>query len=461
MKETVVAVIDFTGRASALIKKYSEDERVKHLVSIPGNEGMELNSSGKPVKIFQQLKTSDTKAIVGVCEEVARNANLLVDVSQDEAIKAGVADALRKREISVIGAGQEEGRIETSKAWERKFGEEIGLLQPGVVIFQNIKHGIEYINNQPNQRRFIKADGLDRGKGALPAENNKEAIGRIREIRTHGKPARKYLIEEWLTGEEDPKEKLIDEFSAFAIGDGKNYKIVGFAEDHKRINRHDAEDEGPNTGGMGCNTLFPDDEMLRKVDEDIFRKTFEGLQERGLFYKGILYLGGMRVKQKGSFLYYVIEFNARWGDPEAQIIVPGIKGNLFEIGMAIAHGNISKTNLETDGKPRIVFTCASKGYPYGKSEISKGKEITGIDEVRKIEGVTVLSGSMKVSNGKYYANGAAREFCVVVEGKSITDAHDQFTKDILPRLNIKGDNLVARDDIGHRAIEREKLKRFY
>ncbi|MBI3069950.1 MAG: hypothetical protein HYY87_01430 [Candidatus Levybacteria bacterium] len=202
---------------------------------------------------------------------------------------------------------------------------------------------------------------------------------------------------------------------------------------------------------MGCNTLFLPDDLLKKVQFDIFKKTFEGMAIRGRPYKGVLYLGGMVVRQNGTNPF-VIEFNARWGDPEAQIIVPSLVVNLFEAGIAIAQGDISHFRFKTDGKTRVVVTGASRGYP-GAYKAILGKEIFGINDARKKEGITIYGAGMKVTEGKYFASGG-RLFYVVSEGKTVAEAQER-AYDAMSAIHIEGNGLHYRTDIGWRATRRE------
>lgn len=164
-----------------------------------------------------------------------------------------------------------------------------------------------------------------------------------------------------------------------------------------------------------------------------------------------MYLGGMAVRERGKLSPTVIEFNARWGDPEAQAIVPGLVGDFFEISMAIANGNIRDLKLQTDGKARVVVTGASRGYPEDYSQV-RGKEIYGLNEARKIDGVRLYGGGVRVENGRHYANGG-RLFYIVGEGSNVIDAREK-AYEAMSRVFIEGNNLHYRTDIGWRDVQR-------
>lgn len=440
-------VIGGGGREHALVDKYALS--VDRLIAVPGNGAMQMNTD-KPVERFPDLKTTSVAEILAICQrEIERGSELLADVAQDNAVAAGVVDTLAEIGVPVVGPTRAAGEIEWSKVWAREFGQTEGLLQPSFKACLTEEEGTRYIESQPDQAWFVKTDGLAEGKGALPAKSNREAIEKIRELkRRFPEAAQTYLIEKWLRGDTDD----IEEFSGYAISDGTQFRTVGFAEDHKRANNHDAPDEGENTGGMGCNTLILPPDLLRKVEMDIFKKTFAGLAKRDRPYRGVLYLGGMVVKQNGERNPYVIEFNARWGDPEAQIIVPSLVINLFEAGMAIAQGDTSLLAFESDGKARVVVAGASRGYP-GDYKAVRGKEIFRIDDARKKEGITIYGAGMKIVDGRYFVNGG-RLFYVVSEGKTVEEARER-AYDAMSVIYIENNGLHYRTDIGWRAIRRE------
>lgn len=445
----VVLVVDGGGRGSALVDKYSQSKHVGKILAVPGNDLMKTLTD-KPVKIFPQFKTTDLLEIVNVCK---REKVDLVDVAQDNAIEAGLVDILLKNKFFVVGPTKSAGQIEWDKAWAREFGKRNNIPQPQYKICKSEKEGIDYLQSQPNRAWFVKAAYLAEGKGALPAENNKEAIQGVRKIKRFKDAGRIFLIEEWLKGDDG----FAEEFSTFVFSDGLHYKIIGSAQDHKRVNNFD---EGENTGGMGCSSpplvLTPD--LIKDVKKEILDKLIAGLKAEGRPYRGVLYLGGMVVKRKGILKPYVIEFNARWGDPEAQVILPGLINDLFEVSMAIVKGNIKNLQLQTDGRARVVVAGASKGYP-GDYSMVKGKQIYGLNEAKKMEGVKIYGAGIKEEGGKYYANGG-RLFYIVGEGKNIIEARLK-AYEAMSSVYIEGNNLHYRTDIGWRDVQRLKNTSIY
>ena len=438
-----VLIIGGGGRESVLVDKYAQSKYVKRIIAVPGNDLMQGNTN-KIIKTYQQLKTTNVKEILEICDEEKVS---LVDVAQDNAVEAGLVDELTQKGIPVVGPTMNAGQIEWDKAWAREFGKRHKLPQPSFKICSSEKEGINYLKKQPNQPCFIKAAYLAEGKGALSAKNNKEAVERVKEMRRFEKAGKVFLIEKWLKGDSD----FAEEFSTFIFSDGKHYQIIGSAQDHKRVNNFD---EGENTGGMGCSTppLVLTSEIKNDVKK-IFDKTISGLRSEERQYKGVLYLGGMVIKRKNKLKPYIIEFNARWGDPEAQAILPGLTNDLFEISMAIAKGNISNLKIKTDGKARIVVAGASKGYPGDYNKV-KGKQIYGLDKARKVDGVKIYGAGIKKENGKFYANGG-RLFYIVGEGKTVIEARKK-AYEAMSLIFIEDNSLHFRTDIGWRDVQRLK-----
>lgn len=454
MKErggATVAVIDGGGRGSVLVDKYAQSPHVKRILAVPGNDLMEVNTD-KEVVVFNKsnksynnpLKTTSVPEILEICE---REGVDLVDVAQDNAVEVGLVNELEKKGIPTVGPTKEASQIEWDKAWAREFGDLHKFPQPSFKICLSKEEGIEFLKNQPEQDWFIKAAFLAEGKGALPAHSNQEAAEKIVELQRRFKDAaRVFLIEKWLKSEDGTNG---EEFSTFVVSDGEESQIAGNAQDHKRVNNFD---EGENTGGMGCSSpplvLSPD--LLFKT-ENIFKKTIAGLRDQGKPYKGVLYLGGMIVREQGLLVPKIVEFNARWGDPEAQVVLPGIVNDLFEVSMAIANGDIRSIKLKNDGKARVAVTGASKGYP-GNYDAVKNKQIFGLDEVRKLQGVKLYSAAISSDNGTYRANGG-RLFYIVGEGTTVIEARER-AYGAMSLVHIEGNNLHFRTDIGWRDVQR-------
>lgn len=426
-----VLVVDGGGRAAALANKYSQSKYIQKLLVVPGNDLIRINTK-KPVKIFPHIKTTDTEEIV----EIAKAEKVdLADVAQDDAVACGLTDSLTKAGIKVFGPTKLAGQIEWDKAWARNFMKKFNIPAPSFKICYSEVGGINFIKNQNDSKWFVKASGLAAGKGAIFAKNKKEAISAIKQMKNFGKSGKIYLIEECIDGEE---------FSAFALVSNKNFQIIGFAQDHKQVFD---DDRGPNTGGMGCSS--PPQVVSLKVEaqvKSIIKKTAQGLSKLKRPYEGILYLGGI-VDEIGKV--WDIEFNARWGDPEAQVILPSIKNDYFELVTSTLKGSMPK--IKKDNKYRVVIAAAAKGYPGNYSKVI-GKKIIGFEKLLKK--ATVFGAGAKYENKKWKAAGG-RLFYVLGEGQNVAQARE-MAYNALSLVDVEGDNLHYRGDIGYR-----DLKRFY
>ena len=428
-----VLVIDGGGRAAALAQKYSQSKHVKKLLVVPGNDLIRINTK-KPTKIFPHLKTTDTAEIV----EIAKKEKVdLVDVAQDDAIAVGVVDRLQKKGFKVFGPAQAAAQIEWDKAWARTFMRKNKIPVPDFKICNSQKKGIQYIQTKKDKQWFVKASGLAAGKGAFWAKNNQEAIEKIHLMKKFGAAGRIFLIEECLQGEE---------FSSFAIVDGSKFVIVGHAQDHKTVYNGDL---GPNTGGMGCSS--PPAVITEKIErqiESIFAKATNGLVKIKRPYQGILYLGGMINKRNKV---YVIEFNARWGDPEAQVIIPALKNDLYQIANKTLNGKLKTLTIKKDNLYRVTITAASRGYPLDHSNVV-GNKIIGFEKILKLKNVEIFGAGVKRVKGKYLAAGG-RLFYVTAAGKNVEKAR-KIAYGALSQVSIKNNNLHYRTDIGYKDLDR-------
>lgn len=452
--KNIVAVIDAGGRGSALIDAYAKSPLVDELIAIPGNDLMQINTR-KPVSTFPNLKTTSKDEILKICRE---NKVSLVDVAQDNAVEAGVADILREHGFKVVGAAKDAGRLEWDKAWSRNFMVNYGLPVPIYQVCRSEEDGVKFLQSQTDHPWFIKASGLAEGKGVIPARNNEKALEAIKEMSRFGTAGSTYLIEQALIGEE---------FSAFAISDGNSYQYLTAAQDHKRV---DDGDIGPNTGGMGCSVpaLVVDGNIRSQIDA-IFKKTFDGLKQENLSYQGVLYLGGMVVKENGEEKVYIIEYNARWGDPEVECILPGIKNDWYQVGLAVAENKLSSIEINYDQKSRVAIAACSLGYPEDYSKV-KGKEIAGLPGLIKSEDIKIYCAGVKAAThtqnpetrhqefSVYTANGG-RLFYVIAEGEDVVEARNKAYS-ALEKVSIpggSGQNLLHyRKDIGYRDVNRLK-----
>lgn len=432
MTKSTVLIIDGGGRGSALAAKYLESKLVGKVLAVPGNDLMLLN---KNVEIFPDIKTTDTEKILNVC---IKNKVDIVDVAQDDAVAAGIADILIKNKFKVFGPTKAAGQIEWDKSWSKNFMQKNKIPTAKFEVFKNQNAGISFIKKQKKTKWYVKASGLAAGKGAIFAANNKEAVNAINQMKNFGEPGKIYIIEEYLEGEE---------FSSFAAVNSKKFVILGHAQDHKTV--YDG-DLGPNTGGMGCSsTPIAITPQIEKQVNAIFKITAAGLAKLKRPYLGILYLGGI-IDPKGKVK--VIEFNARWGDPEAQVILPSIKNDYFGLVSEILDGKEPK--IIKDKKYRIVVAAASKGYPIDYSKLV-GNEIKGLDKLIKSK-VKIYGAGVKIQGTKYLVSGG-RLFYVLGEGKDVAEAR-KIAYNALSKAKIEANKLQFRKDIGYRDVQRLKSR---
>lgn len=309
---------------------------------------------------------------------------------------------------------------------------------PHFAVFSSKKEAAAYLNKLPKGACFVKASGLAAGKGAIRAETKTETLEAIKQMGSFGDAGKTFLIEEVLLGEE---------FSAYAISDGEHFKVLKCAQDNKAVYNFD---EGPNTGGMGAvaPTLAATKKSIRKQIEKIFEKAICGLTSEDRPYKGTLYLGGI-ITRNGI---KIIEFNARWGDPEAQVVLPGIKNDYLEIVAACLEGNLDKTSIKEDTKTRVCLVGASRGYP-GDYSKAKNKKIFGLEQASRAPGITVYGAGIERRGKKFFTSGG-RVFNIIAEGNSIIQART-CAYAAMASVFVEGNNLHYRTDIGSRDTERK------
>lgn len=429
-----ILVIGSNGREHALAVKYSESKKVKTVFIAPGN-GLSDYKTNKIKNI--DIPMSDLKSLIAFSKKEKVD---LVDVAQDDCLAAGYVDAFQKEGLVAFGPSQKASEVEWSKDWSRWFMQKYKLPTPGYKSFSNVKDAFVYVSKQKEQLLFIKASGLALGKGVIRAETKKEALLAIEQMSSFGKAGETFLIEEGLIGEE---------FSLFVICDGKNYVVAKAAQDHKTIYEHD---KGPNTGGIG--SVAPTNAvslgMISQIEKIIIKPFLSGMKKEGRIYSGILYIGGM-ITKKGI---RIIEFNSRWGDPEAEVILPSIRSDYLQLALSVVDQKLQKKQVSFDKKVRVVVTACAEGYPIDYAK-AKGKEIFGIDKVLKLPGISIYGSGIKRTGKRFFVNGG-RILHVVAEDASIEEARKKAYA-AMSQLFIEGNNLHYRTDIGWRDVERKYL----
>jgi phosphoribosylamine---glycine ligase len=435
MSNLTVLVIDNGARGDVISHAYEASSQVKKVIVSPGHDFIKYRRQKEVLTDFCDLKRP--KTILKLARKYKPD---LIDVAQDDALAAGTVDLLEKNGFRVFGPKRKPSRIEWDKEWSREFMQRNNILQPRFRSFNQERLGKDYVKDlylkEPEKIIYVKASGLCLGKGALKSRNLDEAIINIGHMKDFGKSGKIFLIEEGLDGEE---------FSYYAISDGDHYQIFKSAQDNKKSLNFD---QGDQTGGMGANSpALVTEPFSNQIEEQFIAKAINGMNKENIPYTGILYLGGIITDN----IPMNIEFNARWGDPECQVILLSIKTDYIDIIMACLDKKLDKIKIKQDNKTRICIVGASRGYPNDYKNVI-GKRIYGLEKAAEMNGISVFGSGIKINNGKFYANGG-RLFSIVAEGKNILEAKEKAYSAI-SNVNIEGNNLHYRTDIGWRDIER-------
>jgi phosphoribosylamine--glycine ligase len=387
------------GREHALAWKISQSPRLTKLFIAPGNAGTAL--FGTNVNM-----ASDDFDLVG--EFVISNTIDMVLVGPEDPLVKGIADyfmghALLKN-IPVIGPSKQAAMLEGSKDFAKAFmlRHHIPTARHKSVTFRQVTDGVRFLDSL-KPPYVLKADGLAAGKGVLIINNIHEAKEELHQMLQgkFGEAGKTVVIEEFLTG---------IELSVFIITDGKTYKLLPEAKDYKRIGEGDT---GPNTGGMGAVSPVPfaDADFMNKVEERIIIPTVKGLQDEGITYKGFIFFGLISCHGEP----YVIEYNARLGDPETEVVLPRLQTDLVDLLEGVATGTLAGKTVTFDNRFATTVMLASGGYP---NSYEKGKDITGLD---KTSGSLVFHAGTKKINSRVVTNGG-RVIAVTSYGNTLKEA---------------------------------------
>lgn len=416
-----VLMIGSGGREHALIKKLLESPRLTKLYCAPGNGGISCDAICENIPVMNKAKMI----------EFAKNNNIdMVFVAPDDPLADGMVDAFEAEGIPAFGPNAKAAVIEASKVFSKDLMKKYNIPTAKYEVIDNAQAAIDYIKEQNQFPVVIKADGLALGKGVIIAENfdmAKDAVNTIMEDKKFGDSGNKVVIEEFLTG---------PEVSVLSFTDGKTVKPMVSSKDHKRAYDND---QGLNTGGMG--TISPNpyytDEIAAQCQKEIFEPTIKAMQQEGRPFKGCLYFGLM-ITSNGP---KVIEYNARFGDPEAQVVLPRLKTDLIDIMEAVINETLDKINIEWSKDAAACVVMASGGYP---ESYKKGIEIFGLDDMGQVNGATVYHAGTVRKDGKFFTNGG-RVLGVTATAPTL----DAALKDAYSAVSkIKFENAHYRKDIG-------------
>jgi phosphoribosylamine--glycine ligase len=369
-----ILIIGSGGREHAFVWKLKQSPRVKHIFCAPGNAGIGLMAENVP------LKTDDLDGLL----EFAKKKRIDLTVAGPEIpLVKGIVDLFEKQGLRIFGPGKLAAELEGSKVFAKNFMKKFGIPTAAYRTFSLTEYqdALQYVASHPFPL-VIKADGLAAGKGAVVCATSKEAHSVLQDLfekKIFGDAGTNVVVEEFMKGEEA---------SVFALTDGKHYRILRPAQDHKQI--FDG-DRGKNTGGMGAYAPAPvvTDQLLRQVEQEIIIPTLSGMEKEGRPYKGCLYVGLM-ITSSGP---KVVEYNCRFGDPETQVVLPLIDGDLSELLFACASGTLHTVDVKHHDASAVCVVIASRGYP---DAYETGKPITGLDTIKQEEGVVVFHAGTKV-----------------------------------------------------------------
>jgi len=420
-----VLVVGSGGREHALAWKLSQSPLVEKVFGAPGNPG--IAKVGECVNI----PVTDIKALADFAE---REGIDLTVVGPEAPLVAGIVDEFERRGLRIFGPTKAAAQLEGSKAFAKEMMKRWGVPTADFKVFDNPQKAKAYIKEK-GAPIVVKADGLAAGKGVTVARSVEEAIEAVERImveKVFGEAGNRVVIEDCLVGEEA---------SYLVVTDGERFIPLATAQDHKAV--FDG-DKGPNTGGMGAYSPAPvlSPEMEKEVQEKVIKPILKGMREEGHPFKGILY-AGLMITEDGP---KVLEFNVRFGDPEAQVILRRLSTDLVEVFNSVIEGKLID-ELSWIPETAICVVLASKGYP-GKYE--KGKEITGIEEAEKLDNVVIFHAGTSVKDGKVITNGG-RVLNVTALGKDIVEARENVYRAI---EKIHFDGMHFRKDIGLKALKR-------
>lgn len=435
-----VLVLGSGGREHSLCWRLNQDDSVQQVACAPGNPGV--------VEDGFECFDIDPNDPQQVCE-LAKGRFDLVVVGPEAVLVAGVSDALREIGISVFGPNKDGAQLEGSKSWMKDLLVEAGVPTAAHKTFESndLDSALKYLEeiraSSGVELSVIKTDGLAGGKGVTVTdsiEQAREAVKNYLSGDAFGQAGTTCVIEEGLTG---------PEISIFAICDGKEATCIGVAQDHKRVGD---EDTGANTGGMGAYSPVPfvDDVMIREVMDKCIGPTLKTLQSRGIDYRGLLYAGLMLTPSGPK----MIEYNIRFGDPECQILMMRLTGDLAVALKACADGELTKVLMKEERFEQlglsdynaITVVVSAKGYP---EDPVLGDVVSGLDEANAIEGVKIFHAGTKLIEGNLVSSGG-RVLNITAIAPDLKTARDR-AYEACELISLKGSHF--RKDIAYQATE--------
>lgn len=416
-KNQKILVVGSGGREQAIIKALHRSERVDKIYAAPGNAGIADEAECVAIGV------EDVKSLADFAEQ---NGIDLTVVGPEAALAAGITNEFQKRGLKIFGPTAEAARIESSKEFAKQLMEKYGIPTGGYESFTDYAEALAYVKSRPLPA-VIKYDGLAAGKGVVVAQSYEEADAALKDMLLDGTFGEgKVIIEEFLDG---------PEFSFMCVVSGEKVYPLAIAQDHKRA--YDG-DKGPNTGGMGAYSPVPfiTEEIRQQALENVMKKAAAGLVNEGVPFTGVLY-GGLILTKDGP---KVIEFNARFGDPETEVVLPRLESDILDLFEAAVENE--DCELQWSDKACLGIVLASEGYP---GSYRKGAEIKGLEPGDK---TTCHMGTKRDEAGKLLTAGG-RVLMVIGEGKDLNEARTNALDKI---ARIDCESLFYRTDIGKQVL---------
>ncbi len=425
-----VLVIGSGGREHALVWKLSQSPRVDKIFCAPGNAGI------SEMAVCLDIKADDIGALVNFAKYEWID---LTVVGPEAPLTAGIVDAFVKEDRRIFGPGKMGAQLEGSKVFAKEFMLKYGIPTAEHKTFTSYLHAEEYIRLK-GAPVVIKADGLAAGKGVFVAANVEEAIEALKLImkdRVFGSAGNKVIVEQCLKGEEA---------SFMILTDRKTFIPLATSQDHKTVFDND---KGPNTGGMGAYSPAPiiTKSLETEIIKNIIKPVIKGLLKERINYRGIIYAGLMICDGKP----YVLEFNCRFGDPEAQPVLMRLESDLFDALKAASEGKLQDVKLSWKNDASVCVVLTSKGYP---SSYEKGKPIKGLDSLKNRDDLMVFHAGTSVNDEKIVTSGG-RVLGVTALGKDIKTAKEN-AYNAIKKIHFEG--IHFRKDIGDKAIKKTVMR---
>jgi len=421
-----ILVVGSGGREHAMVWKLAQSSRTPTLYCAPGNAGIESLATCVPVKADD---------IAGLKTFVQSEKIDLTVVGPEAPLALGIVDEFRKSELKIFGPTKGAARIEASKVFSKEIMASAKILTAKAQSFDQIKPALVYValHELPV---VVKADGLAQGKGVMVAATREEAMQAVRDSMEHavfGQAGQRVLIEQFLDGEE---------LTIMAFTDGRTVVPMLPAQDHKRVRDGDA---GPNTGGMGayCPAPLGTSALCEQVTRQVLYPAVEALSRMGCPFQGVLYAGLMVVKGTP----YVLEFNARMGDPETQVVLPLLKTDLLEVIEAVVEHRLEQLTVDWHDETAVCVVMTSGGYP---GAYQTGRPIHGLPTTTDATAIVFHAGTARIGTEVVTAGG--RVLGITGRGKTLADAQSEAYR---VTKSITFDGAHYRTDIAHRAFSRQ------